>query len=633
MNGRRIALVLGVLTFVFGIAAVGLPGLLPFAVDRIVVVLIGALALLQAVREMQRYWRSELDEASPAIPERGAYIPAPGANFDETLSQFVPSNRFTYYRVGLRQGLRAAAVSALVQFGSYSEEEASEAVADGSWTEDLYASAFLGGEGAPEPPLREQLRDVLRRRTLHASYLPRTVREIARLTDVSAPDVLNSRVEDADDRDPVSIDDPQDRPLHGTGHWTGVSVVALVGIGIGVITETAAVLLAGIVGVGFVAYARTSLWPPGDFSVERTLSDLDPEPGDSVTVTLRIHNESGRFQPDIRVVDGVPEMLVVPEDTASVATSLRPGQATSFTYRVTARRGRHHFGPVHVISRDLSGSQEQEQFIPIETTLVCIPALRPLTVPVPMRQQAMQYVGQVETTTGGEGLEFFATREYRPSDALSRIDWNRRARTGDFTTIEFREERAATVMLLIDARDTSYVTPQTDEPHALDRAVDAAGTLFSSICDAGDRVGIAAVGSDDCWLPPGSGADHRLRARELLGTHPELSPSRKESQRSLIRWRNAMRARLESSTQLYFFSPLVDDYASRIARRFEEYGYPVTVISPDPGADRTTGHILAQVARRTRIADLRSKGIPVIDWARDESVDVAIARHRERWSR
>jgi len=56
----------------------------------------------------------------------------------------------------------------------------------------------------------------------------------------------------------------------------------------------------------------------------------------------------------------------------------------------------------------------------------------------------------------------------------------------------------------------------------------------------------------------------------------------------------------------------------------------VTVLSPDPTADRTAGHRLARVARGLRLRELRSRGIPVIDWAVDEPVDVALARSNRR---
>jgi uncharacterized protein (DUF58 family) len=259
--------------------------------------------------------------------------------------------------------------------------------------------------------------------------------------------------------------------------------------------------------------------------------------------------------------------------------------------------------------------------------------LRPLAVPVPLRQRATRYVGRVETDRGGDGIEFYATREYRHGDSMSRIDWNRRARTGELTTVDFREERAATVVIVIDARASAYVSPDPYAPHAVDRLVDAAGRLFTTLSESGDRVGISALSSEPCWLPPGSGPAHRIEARKLLATHPALAPVPPEGRSTVMRWRKRLRKRLSPGTQVFFLTPLCDEYGGRLARQIDEYGYPVTVFSLDPTADRTPGHHLSRIARTLQITTLRRTGIPTIDWSWDESVDAAVARHAERWSR
>lgn len=215
---------------------------------------------------------------------------------------------------------------------------------------------------------------------------------------------------------------------------------------------------------------------------------------------------------------------------------------------------------------------------------------------------------------------------------MSRIDWNRRARTGELTTVEFREERAATVVIVIDAREMAYLSPNPYTQHAVDRAVDAARQLFTTVSDSGNQVGITALSSEPCWLAPGSGVDHRVEARELLATHPALTPASTDRRSAMVRWQKQLRKRLSPGTQVIFLTPLCDEYSGRFARRLDEYGYPVTVISPDPTADRTTSHRLSRVARTLRISALRSHDIPVIDWPWDDTVDVALARYNERWS-
>lgn len=58
----------------------------------------------------------------------------------------------------------------------------------------------------------------------------------------------------------------------------------------------------------------------------------------------------------------------------------------------------------------------------------------------------------------------------------------------------------------------------------------------------------------------------------------------------------------------------------------------MTVLSPDPTADDTPESTVARMERADRLADLRRAGIGVVDWAREEPVDAAVARARERWS-
>ena len=449
------------------------------------------------------------------------------------------------------------------------------------------------------------------------------------------------------------------RAARPTNRWRGIGAVALVGIGSGVLATEPAALLAGAAGISFAAYARAAPLAPGPsvldgapdgdgddsipsdgsaeagtgedgLVIERSLDPADPDPGETVAVTVTVTNGSDRPVPDVRVVDSVPEALSVTCGSPRHGAALRAGESATFEYEVGAGRGVHTFGPAAVITKDLTGSVEETRLVGPETTVTCRPTLRATTEPVPLRQQAARFAGRVETDTAGAGLEFYATREYRPGDALSRVDWNRRARTGELSTVEFRSEQAATVMVVVDAREPSYAAPEPDAPHALDRGVEAAGRVYGSLTATGNQVGVAAFPSATCWLAPGAGEEHERRVRELLATHPDLSPIPREDAMTVAAGRSRLRRRLSAGTQVVFVSPLCDRRGADLARWLDEYGYPVTVLSPDPTADRTAGHRLARVARGLRLRDLRGRGIPVIDWAADEPVDVALARSNRR---
>lgn len=644
MNVPRLSLVLGIAALALGAVAVVSPGLVPVSPTRPVATLVGVLALFQSVRVIRGRLRGSLDEAETPDPERPLATPQPGEDIESEFTQFLLDASQSRSRRA-RDALTAAAIAVLTQFEGLTESDAKEQVDAGTWTDDIYAAAFLAEEGFRGLPFRLQVRNAFRGDSLTQRSIRNTVDAIVSVVEKHVPsnDADNrehSASESTDSDREVStmetdtFDENTDeitvRDRHSTGHWRGVSVVALVGIGVGVIVEQPAVLLGSIVGVGYAAYARSQALPPGQVTVDRTLDTEMPENGEAVTVTVTVTNSSNRVLPDIRVVDGVPEALSVDTGSPRHGVALLPGENSEFSYTITARRGVHEFGPTQVIERDLTGGAEEKRLYQSETTLTCIPSLDAVTEPVPLRREATRFVGHERTPTTGDGVEFSATREYRPGDPMARIDWNRHARTRELTTIEFREERAATVVLLIDARTPAYVSPEPEGPHAVDRSVDAAGQLFVQLSDVGNRVGIAATGSDSCWLAPDAGVEHRLAARELLAVDPALSPVRKDGPILFWSWRSKLYQRFERGTQVIYLSPLVDERAVLIARQFDEHGYPVTVIAPDPTTDGSPGHRLAGVARQLRVSTLREAGIPVVDWRWTDSLDAVLARHNER---
>jgi len=450
----------------------------------------------------------------------------------------------------------------------------------------------------------------------------------------------------------TNTDDQPNVIDHLTDHWTGVGAVAFILSGVGVVLREPGLVLSGIVGVVFAGYAGTAaplrVRDPesgeSTLSIRRRLDDAPPDPGDEVTVTVEIRNESTGILPDVRIVDGVPPELEVTDGSPRHGAVLRPGQSVTYSYAVTATRGEHDWQPAQVTVADPSGAVERETIVDTSTTLACsLPALS--SDQLPLRGLTTQYTGRVDTNVGGSGVEFFSTREYRSSDPLSRIDWRRHAKTGELGTLEYREERAATVMLVLDTRKAAYRAPKPGDYHAVERSVDAANRIFAALLETGDRVGVTTFGpsADECWLSPGTGDEHRAHGRALLNSHPALSPlppedglyetfhadRREELKEQRI---THLHHRLSSETQVFLFSPCCDDYIPEVARQLDAYGHFVTVLSPDPTTDDTPLHELAQMERDDRLDALRQKGIRVIDWNTSETFAAALARGQARWS-
>jgi uncharacterized protein (DUF58 family) len=416
-----------------------------------------------------------------------------------------------------------------------------------------------------------------------------------------------------------------------TRRWRGVIAVALFTGGIGLLFKRPSVVLMSVIGIAYAAYPQVPSPPAVSLDLDRRLKTDDPADGEAVEVTVSVLNTGKRTLPDLRIVDGVPPMLTVVDGSPRHGATLRPGETTSFTYSVRARQGTHRFEPATVIARDVSGATEVETTVAAETSIECTSEVPE----VPLRQQTRQYVGHLVTNEGGSGVEFHRTREYQRGDEMSRIDWRRFARTGELATTEYRQERAASVVLCLDTRAVAYRSAGENEPHAVALGLAAIEQLFAALTKTPNTVGIATFGEREAaWLPPGAGSEHRARAQQLLGGHPSLSPyppdEHPEATEEQI---TALRRRLGEETQVVLLSPLPDTESVSAAMRLEADGHAVTVISPDVTAGDTVGARLARTERRNRIHTLREAGIRVVDWDPHEPLGTTLMYAQEGWSR
>ncbi|APX96475.1 DUF58 domain-containing protein [Natronorubrum daqingense] len=664
MRRQSITTALGVATFLLGVGAIVVdsPG---FGLTDETIVLVGVATVILGLSILSRGYDSRSHTETPD-PERRLTVPTPGHSISTVLTDFrALMSGSTDLGPRITAGLRGAAVTSLTRFRGLSTDEAATRVANGTWSSNQIATDFLKSpQELPSRSIRTRLESVVTRSVESPFRLGvrHTVAAIVALRDAdpleddrgtlrreeslptfewSSSSATNSLSSDEFTTSVHATADSEglvQHRRHPTNHWMGVGAIALLAVGSGALADAPALVLAGVVGIGYAGFARALEPTRPDLALERTLSDDDPEPGDDVTVSLTITNESDGFVPDLRFVDGVPDGLAVTGGSSRLGTAFRPGESLVHKYTVTARRGRHTFDPALVFVRDLSRSTELECSLFAETTLTSEPSMRPLATQIPLRNETTTATGRIRTAKGGTGTTIHSVREYRSGDSLARIDWKRRAKTGDLATLEFHEERAARVVVLVDARKASYRAPEADTAHAVDRAVDAAGRIGATLFDTDHTVGLAAIGPvardgvdsngvDACWLPPGSGRHHEARFRSQLATHPQFDTRPPTAE---CRWRRQLRSlrrRLPADSQLVLLTPLLDFEAAKLARTLEAHGHQVTVVSPDPTADRTAGEQLSSVARSIRRLDLQRAGIPVVDWPDDESLDAALARY------
>ncbi|WP_435181586.1 DUF58 domain-containing protein [Halorussus sp. AFM4] len=455
-----------------------------------------------------------------------------------------------------------------------------------------------------------------------------------------------------------SDDDADEPPAVRVGpRWDpGTTVALLAGAG-GILTKNTTMFLAGVVGFAFAAYRYGTRPPSLDVAVERVIEDRSPLPSRDVEVSLTVRNEGDEPLPDLRVVDGVPERLAVVSGSPRHCTSLRPGEEATFEYAVRARRGTHEFGETTLVARNVGGSAERRTTRRAATPdapdgdarITC----RTRADDVPLPADTSSHPGQVTTDSGGEGVEFYATREYQPADPMSRIDWKRYAKTRELTTVDFRETRAATVLVVVDTRTLAHVARRDGEPDAVELCTYAAERLVEAFVRRNDRVGLALFGPEEAYLDPAGGDEQVARVRAELedATPPDeldvgIFSDRRRKRANESRF-DTLRKRTPAGAQVVFLSPMADDYAVEVARRFRAYGHAVTVVSPDVTSERraadgaraaptresaTPGAALERIERSERLAAARSGGLQVVDWSPDEPIRTAVSKATARWS-
>jgi len=454
------------------------------------------------------------------------------------------------------------------------------------------------------------------------------------LEDATAGDVFEGPLPGDPVRTQTSVDpdaDSDDGAEHAaTGRWGIGLPVALVAGTVGLVASgpgAPAAFATAVVGLAYAAYGYATRPPAPAVVVDRAVTDTAPLPGETVSVALTVENVSDRAVADLRLLDHVPEDLELEDGSPTYATTLAPGETDRLEYTLRARRGDHEVGPATLVLRNVSGSEEFRRELRDGVDV----SVRASPDGVPLDEQTTQHVGRVDTDEAGPGIEFHSTRQYTPGDSMNRIDWNRYASTGELTTVDYSEERAAVVVVLVDVRRAAELAREPGEPDGVELCEYAAEQVANTLLDRNDRVGVALYG-DGSYLQPNIGRAQSLRVQELLREGPggiagdlvDVGYGRRVG---------SFRRRLPTEAQVVFVTPLTDDAPLEAVTELEAYGHPTQVITPDVTAPDSVGGTVARVERADRVSTLRESGVDVLEWSPDEPLYTAIARAERRWSR
>lgn len=422
-----------------------------------------------------------------------------------------------------------------------------------------------------------------------------------------------------------------DRAEHAaTGRWGIGLPIAMVAGTVGLVASgpgTPVAFATAVVGLAYAAYGYATRPPAPAVVVDRAVTDTAPLPGGDVSVALTVENVSDRAVADLRVLDRVPDDLAIVDGSPTHSTTLQPGETDRLEYTLRARRGDHEIGPATLVIRNVSGSEEYRRELRDSVEL----SVRASPDGVPLDEQTTQHTGRVDTDQAGPGIEFHSTRQYYPGDPMRRIDWNRYASTGELTTVDYNEERAAVVVVLVDVRSAAALARDDDEPDGVELCEYAAEQIAGTLLDRNDRVGVALYG-EGSYLPPNIGRAQDLRIQQLLREGPATLDGNSLVDVGYGRRVSSFRKRLPSEAQVILVSPLVDDAPTEAVTELEAHGHPTRVVTPDVTAPDSVGGTVARVERAERVSDMRESGVDVLEWSPDEPLYTAITRAKRRWS-
>lgn len=306
-------------------------------------------------------------------------------------------------------------------------------------------------------------------------------------------------------------------------------------------------------------------------SIQRRVFPRRLEEGGVVKIAVELRN-TGKRPLSLVVQDGPYKGFSLVSGKNWLEATLRPGEAISLEYEAKPARGLYRLEKVAVEIHDPLHLAPRRLELPCPSEVLVLPRYEDISRLEILARRTLPMPGTARARRGGAGLEFYGVREYRPGDAVRRLAWKIWARRDEPAIVEFEEERATEVAVILDVRARAY---WGTAPELFECAVRAAAALAQYYLRQGHRVALLKYGAVLDWVFPGYGRQHGERIlRELA--EAELGESEVFAELDNIPTRL-----LPAGSLLLFVSPLIfgdEEALGKLVAR----GYRVLVVLPDP---------------------------------------------------
>jgi uncharacterized protein (DUF58 family) len=346
--------------------------------------------------------------------------------------------------------------------------------------------------------------------------------------------------------------------------------------------------------------------------------------GERTTVTVTLTAADGA--PQLEVLEPLPPSAELLSGSNRTVVAVRAGKPVRWSYELRLpERGRIVLGTLYLRAWDPMGLAVSERVHHDPKVIRVYPPATPVRrVPVPLRTQTS--AGNYVSPLVGEGLEPGEIRPFASGDRIKHVNWRASLRLGRLFVTRYHQERNADVVLMLDTLSQAGAGAAT----TVGASLRGAASLAAAYLARKDRVGLIEYGGVLRWVKPGSGRAHFERLLDTL-LRADVTFTYVAKDLGLVPPRV-----LPSQALVIALSPLLDPRFTAAAIDLAGRGFDLIVVAVDPVdvtravsrrdlLGETAGRVW-RLERRVQLAELRSRGLRVVEWDPEESIELALAR-------
>ena len=386
-----------------------------------------------------------------------------------------------------------------------------------------------------------------------------------------------------------------------------------------------------IVGLTFISFLAINGWVEGhsDLEIKREVSAVNVYKGDDINVVLTITNQSYRRTQQLEVFDNVPHEMKMRKGVNLMRMNLGPGQTATIRYTVRCPlRGHYTIGPTSIRYRNTFNLFVSETSIGDRSDITVFPQVRDVEEALIRSDVPKMYTGATTLKTPGQGMEFYALREYFPGDSFRSINWKAFARTGELMVNEKTRDAVTDVFIILDTRDVARIGTVLKNP--LEMGTVAAASIANYFIKRRDSVSLVTYGERMDFLPPETGDKQHYKVLS------QLAAVESKGSMPLQAVTNALSPRISRGSPVFIISSLEGDGTTLSAiRNLSGKGHEVIVLSPSSiDLERLVSRIprmayeVLKLERQNRLTAISGYGAKVIDWTPSVELSQALLQIR-----